>query len=42
MLGLENTSLNSDKQLKTSCYYEALDNIKQSSGRLLTDLQWIS
>lgn len=39
MLGLENTSPNSDKQLKTRCYYEVLDKVKQSSGRLLSDLQ---
>lgn len=42
MLGLENTSPNSDKQLKTRCYYEALDKVKQRSGRLLSDLQLIS
>lgn len=35
MLGLENTSRNSYKQLKTRCYYEALDKIKQSSSMTL-------
>lgn len=39
MIGLENTSPNSDKHLKTRCYYEALNKVKQSSGRFLSDLQ---
>lgn len=34
MFGLENTSLNSYKQLKTRCYYEVPDKIKQSSSMI--------
>lgn len=35
MLGLEVTSPNSYKQLKTRCYYEALDKMKRSSSTAL-------